>query len=174
MISWGVGAAVVMRWSLANAPAPAPDLTATQVHELIDAKGARGAVAQLFDSDAHEMALANGIGTGESEWLRVAQRLRPGSDAASGEILCTAVQEALPKNPAGVLSLVHQGAFSVENACAMYGFGQIEDERPVPVLLGLVDVRVRAVESVRSAELALEREACLGALRKLREVLQSR
>lgn len=118
--------------------------------------------------------MANAIGTGEPEWLRVAQRLRPGSDAASGEILCMAVQEALPKNASGVLSLVHQGAFSVENACAMYGFGQIEDERPVSVLLGLVDLRVRAVESVRDAELALERDACLQALRKLRELLKPR
>ena len=148
-------------------------LTATKVHELIDSVGPRTAIRQLFESRELEKAVINGIATGGAGWLRVAERLEPGSDGAAGEGLVIAIQEALPKNPSGVLSLVHRGTFHVVHACGGYGFGQIEDERPIPVLLELVDKRIEAVRALRDPQLAEEQQACVETLGNVRSVLES-
>ena len=147
-------------------------LTAAKVHTLIDAVGDRAAVQQLFDSGALENAVVDGIATGGAGWLRVAERLKPASDGAAGELLSIAVQEALPKNPAGVLALVRRGAFPAIHACGNYGFGQIEHERPLSVVLRLVDRRVRAVRSVLDPRLATEQRLCIEELGKLRIALE--
>jgi hypothetical protein len=169
-----VALGVAVACGAAVAAAPKAHLTAASVHHMIDSSGPSAAVSKLFDGGNLEGALADGIGGGGSGWLRVAERLRPASDGAAGEILCMAVQEALPKNPVGVLRLVRRKAFSVEDACGNYGFGQIEDERPLPVLLGLVAIRQKAVEGVQLPQLARERAACLAALAGLDATLRSR
>jgi len=79
-----------------------------------------------------------------------------------------AIQEALPKNPTGGLRLLSRGAVSVADACGMYGFGQIEDERPTTVVLRMVDRRIDAVGHVRAPELIAARDACVAELRSLR------
>lgn len=147
-------------------------VTASKVHRLIDSIGPHQAIRRLFDSGDLENAVLNGIATGGAGWLHVAERLAPESDGVAGEGLCMAIQEALPKNPQGVLTLVHRGTFAVVHACGGYGFGQIEDERPTSVLLRLVDKRVQAVRAVTDAGLATEQQACLEALGNLRSVLQ--
>jgi hypothetical protein len=58
--------------------------------------------------------------------------------------------------------------FTASQACGMYGFGQIEDERPKAVVLGLVDRRIKAVRNLRTHDLVAARDACLGELHKLR------
>jgi len=115
-------------------------LDAEQIRALIKKHGTREALHQIFDDLKSEMALADGIATGRREWLAIAAELRPVSDGASGETLCMSIQEALPRNPAGVLELMRGGVFGAKEACGMYGFGQIEDARPTSVILGLVDI----------------------------------
>jgi len=144
-------------------------LTAAQVRQLVADKGAREAIHYIFVDLQAENALAEGIATGGDGWLRAAALLRPGSDAASAELLTDAIQEALPKNPRGVLRLVQQGIFDVGHACEGYGFGQIEDERPLRVQIRLVDRRVRAVSALQSSSLAPVRKACLGELAFLKQ-----
>jgi hypothetical protein len=126
----------------------------------------------LFRDNRRWDRFLDAVATGEAPWLGVAAELRSRSDAAASETLDMAIQEALPKNPTRVLQLVSRGSFTSEGACGMYGFGQIEDERPLAVLLGLVDKRMAAVNDVHVPELAAVRDDCLRELRSLRQNLQ--
>lgn len=143
-----------------------------EVRDVIAAQGARQALSTLFADGARWDSLLDQVASGQEGWLGVAAQLRRVSDAHASETLDMAVQEALPHNAAGVLELVAAGAFTVQGACAMYGFGQIEDQRPVPVLVGLVDKRTAAVSAARKARLASVRDGCLKELKALREHLQ--
>jgi hypothetical protein len=84
------------------------------------------------------------------------------------------MRKALPKNPKAVLKLLQKGVFTSGDVCGEYGFGQIEDERPKEVILGLIDLRVRVVTAINSSSLVEERQACLQELAKLRKVVASR
>jgi hypothetical protein len=68
--------------------------------------------------------------------------------------------------------LIREDGFSAQQACGMYGFGQIEDRRPATVILGLVDLRLRAVVAVADPQLEEPRGQCLAELRQLRDRLQ--
>jgi hypothetical protein len=82
----------------------------------IGQQGGRQTLAELWqDRQAFEGVL-NGIATGEPQWLEVARRLRPFSDAGASESIDEAVARALPKRPRGVLSLVGHG-FALEHVC---------------------------------------------------------
>lgn len=138
------------------------------VRSLIAAQGARQALSLLFTDDKKWELLLDDIATGTPGWLSVAAELRSVSDAHASETLAMAVQEALPRNPVGVLDLVAAQRFSLADACGMYGFGQIEDERPMSAILGLVDKRTEAVSRVRKSRLATVRDGCLVELKSLR------
>ena len=154
----------------AAATAPAT-LTAVALNEEINREGAAPVVRRLFATRETEVALLKGIGTGGAHWLLVAERLRPASDGAASLGLTFAVQDALPKNPGGVLQLVQRQAFSIHDTCGGYGFGQIDDERPASVIQSLIQSRVEAVHALRSRKLAVERKACLEELAALKESL---
>jgi len=145
-------------------------VSAREVQRVIDTKGAHDAVWQFFDDD-ELAAVGRGIATGAEDWLKIARELYAVSDAGASEHLVDAIQEALPKNPAGVLRLVAAGGFEITHACGGYGFGQYDDERPTTVILGLVDRRIVAVSRVRQPDLAHHRDACLTELRRLRRTL---
>jgi hypothetical protein len=132
----------------------APALTVQECQEFIAAHGPAATIRFVFSSLEREEVLAAGVASGASEWLDVAVRLMPASDAAPGEILSMALQDALPQNPVGVLSRFSLGGISAHDACSNYGTGQIEDERPISELLRLVDVRLAAVQGVTQPELA--------------------
>ena len=141
-----------------------------EVRNVLKIRG-RGAASFLFSDDQRWDRLLRDIATGHKDWLAIAAELRAGADGGAGETLTMAMQEALPRNPVGVLRLVSLGRFDV-GVCGNYGFGQIEDERPVAVLLGLVAKRVEAVSRVKSEELRAARTACLDELAKLRVALK--
>jgi hypothetical protein len=166
-MSYNVVVALVM---MASPPAASTRLA--DVQSLIAAQGARQALSVVLADDVAWDSLLEQVGTGTREWLAVAAQLRPVSDAHASETLDMAIQEALPHNAAGVLALVAAGVFSAEGACGMYGFGQIEDERPVLQVLGLVDKRIVAVTAIKAAKLAPARDACLGSLKALRASLK--
>jgi len=126
----------------------------------------------MVADDARWDSLLEQVGSGTREWLAVAAQLRPVSDAHASETLDMAIQEALPHNAAGVLALVAAGVFDADSACSMYGFGQIEDERPPSEVLILVEKRIVAVSAVRTPKLASARDACLGKLKALRADLK--
>ncbi len=143
-----------------------------EVRALIQRQGAAHALGTLYNDDQRWDRLLDDIATGDASWLRVAADLRAVSDADASETLAMAIQEALPRNTPGVLELVANHRVSVANACGMYGFGQIEDERPLTQILGLVDKRTKLVARVTKPSLASARDACLNELRRLRKALQ--
>jgi hypothetical protein len=147
-------------------------LQLADIERMMQTDGAKKTLSFLFDDDRRWDRVLTSIATGQRAWLNVAAKLRDVSDAHASETLDMAVQEALLKNPLEVLRLVSHGSFDVNNACGNYGFGQIEDERPNRVLVGLVDKRISAVSRVNASELIAVRDSCLEQLRRLRGSLQ--
>jgi hypothetical protein len=138
------------------------------VRSLIAAHGTRDALSLLSSDDRQWDLLLDDVATGTPGWLKVAAEFLRISDAHASETLAMAVQEALPRNPVGVLELVAAQRFNLPDACGMYGFGQIEDERPVSLILALVDKRIKAVSLVKKSSLVPVRDECLVALKRLR------
>ncbi|MBS0352022.1 MAG: hypothetical protein JSR33_12750 [Proteobacteria bacterium] len=63
-------------------------------------------------------AVLDKISTGRSSCLALAAKIKPYTDAANSESLNLAVALAMPKNPNGVLSLVHDH-FTLEEVCTV-------------------------------------------------------
>ncbi|VTQ53556.1 hypothetical protein [Rahnella victoriana] len=96
--------------------------TSMQLTYQIKNQGAQAVIADLYkDGESQWQYVLTKIGSGEQNWLDVAELLAPGSDADSAESLATAAATAIPHNPAGVLSLLKGGAlpFSTDNVCAL-------------------------------------------------------
>jgi hypothetical protein len=146
-------------------------LSLDQVSALLAEEGPQGCVKILFADDDRWEAFLDSVASGRSDWLALAEQLRPETDAHASETLEMAFQEALPRNPSGVLAVVARGTISAQDACGMYGFGQIEDERPTAVVVGLVDMRITAVSAVTREDLRVVRDECLKQLHELRELL---
>lgn len=92
-------------------PVRAADLTPQQLTQQITAQGPEAVIATLYAHNEHQWRrVMEEIGKGESDWLNVASRLAPGSDADSAESLATAVATAIPHNPAGVLAILDDNA----------------------------------------------------------------
>jgi len=161
-------ASVLMAASLA---ANAGAMSLDEVRALLAEKGPKGCVGVLSSNDDRWEAFLDSVASGRSDWLAIADQLRPATDAHTSETLEIAIQEALPRNPSGVLTIVAKGTMSAKEVCGMYGFGQIEDERPISVLVGLVDERIKAVSAVTRADLRVPRDECLKQLAQLRELL---
>jgi hypothetical protein len=157
---------------LATQNPPVPRLGVSDVQRLIRNDGPVKALAVLSDNEGQWDQLLKGVATGQTAWLSVGATLRSVSDAHASETLDMAIQEALPKNPTGVLGLLSRSVVTATDACGMYGFGQIEDGRPTTAILGLVDRRIKAVRNVRALELIAARDTCLVELRTLRRALQ--
>lgn len=138
------------------------------VQESLRSVGPKGTLRLLFDDEARWDSFLEAVGKGDDSWLEVAASLREVSDAHASETLDMAIQEALPLNPVGVLTFVRRGSFTVDGASGMYGFGQIEDERPKAVIVGLVDTRIDAVSKVQQPTLDPVKTECLAELVKLR------
>lgn len=109
-----------------------------------------------------------GVSSGSREWLEVAAALEPVADGGYGLSLVLAFQDALPRSPKTVLEIVRSGSsFTVFEACGGYGEGQLEDERPSEVLLGLVRERRTAVQAVIDRALSDVQRGCLAELDRL-------
>lgn len=99
-----------------------PQVTSMALTQQIKIRGAQAVIADLYkDGEFQWQYVLTKIGSGEQNWLDVAELLAPGSDADSAESLATAAATAIPHNPAGVLSLLKGGAlpFSTDNVCAL-------------------------------------------------------
>jgi hypothetical protein len=122
--------------------------------------------ALYSDPEAWVSALG-GIATGTPDWLRVAELLRPASDAGASEQL--AVGEALGSNPSTVLSwLVAQQVPNHYEVPFVCGGLDVDDDRFNGFELALAEVnrRIRAVEQVTEPALQPVRDQCLTELRE--------
>ena len=138
--------ALVMQLTASRSLQPA------DIERMMDRDGAKKTLEVLFEDDRRWDRILTSIAKGQPAWLNVAANLKAVSDAGASERLAMATQEALPKNAPEVLRLVSRGAFDVDVACSGYGFDQIENERPIRVLLGLVDKRVAVVSRIRAPQ----------------------
>ncbi|MCR1554782.1 MAG: hypothetical protein NQ098_22095 [Enterobacter cloacae] len=105
-----------------------------QIIQMINDKGARRVVAELYANDSGGSEWWNHvipeIGKGTQEWLVVASELESGVDASTAEDLKAALSEAIPHNPAGVLAILKDDKplLTIEQVCAFANFPQTEAE----------------------------------------------
>jgi hypothetical protein len=135
-------------------------LDAASVASEIDAKGARTVVSQLYGDGTYSLVLDH-IAAGEDEWVALAPRLAPGTDASTAEGLTIAMAEALPRNPAAVLTRIEfaRGTLSSERVC---GVPFIEGT-PVDVPAYIRSAEA-AVSAIRIPQLQAVKATCISAL----------
>ena len=108
--------------------------TPAQIIQMINDKGARSVVAELYANDSGESEWWNHvipeISKGTQAWLAVASALEPGVDASTAEDLKAALSEAIPHNPEGVLAILKDDKplLTVEQICAFANFPETEAE----------------------------------------------
>lgn len=111
--------AIAAFWAALAMPAGAADLQRPDPAALltrIEKHGARPVLRQLWNDHDTFDAVCDAIETAEPQWLAVAQRLRPASDAAATLSLNHSVARALPKSPERVLALIGNG-FEIHDIC---------------------------------------------------------
>lgn len=108
--------------------------TPAQIIQMINDKGARRVVAELYANDSDESEWWNHvipeISKGTQAWLAVASALEPGVDASTAEDLKAALSEAIPHNPGGVLAILNdeKPLLTIEQVCAFANFPETEAE----------------------------------------------
>jgi hypothetical protein len=131
----------------------------THIHEV----GAESYTEELWrDSPRWDMFLSR-IDSGQREWLRVAQAIKPAADGAVAEQLLTSIAEALIENPPDVLRLLSpEGGVSTWRITTVCG-GPI----PAPGKAWLTTYKAKALQAVatvREPDLIEKKRQCLRAL----------
>jgi hypothetical protein len=120
-------------------------------------------VAKRIDADeSFGRAVLNGIATGDSVWLDVADKLTPASASAEAS-LSIALASALPRSPRRVLALLGP-KYPVEEVCAI-PFLKPEST----LIISYHDEAVAALSRVATAPLVKVRDECRTALDDARE-----
>lgn len=108
--------------------------TPAEIIQMINDKGARSVVAELYANDSGESEWWNHvipeIGKGTQAWLAVASALEPGVDASTAEDLKASLSEAIPHSPEGVLAILNDDKplLTIEQVCAFANFPETEAE----------------------------------------------
>lgn len=120
--------------------------------------GGVASVARRVDADeSFGRSVMNGIATGDSLWLEVASKFRPGSATAEAS-LSIALASALPRSPARVLALLGD-KYPIEEVCG------IPFLHPDSAFVATYhDATVAALGQVRDTLLTSNRDACRAAL----------
>jgi hypothetical protein len=120
--------------------------------------GGVASVAKRVDADeSFGRSVMNGIATGDSLWLEVASKFRPGSATAEAS-LSIALASALPRSPAGVLRLLGD-KYPVESVCGI-PFFHVDSA----FVATYHDSAIAALGQVRDRLLIRNRDACISAL----------
>ena len=112
----------------------AKDNSPEQIMQMINNKGARSVVDNLYSNDSEGSEWSNHvipeISKGTHAWLVVANALEPGVDASTAEDLKAALSEAIPHNPEGVLAILKDDKplLTIEQICAFDNFPETEAE----------------------------------------------
>ena len=120
--------------------------------------GGVASVARRVDADeSFGRSVMNGIATGDSLWLEVASKFRPGSATAEAS-LSMALASALPRSPARVLALLGD-KYPIEEVCG------IPFLHPDSAFVATYhDTAVAALGQVRDTLLTRNRDQCKAAL----------
>jgi hypothetical protein len=124
--------------------------------------GGAASVAKRIDADeSFGRSVINGIETGDSAWLEVADKITPASGAAAATF-SIALASALPHSPERVLALLGP-KYPVEDVC---GIPFLKPDSAV--VTSYYDEAVTALGRVRSVGLTQVRDACRGTLDQAR------
>ena len=156
------GLAVIMAvWCSAT---QARTTTVSEIEHLIESRGAHDAVVYLDKVDELDY-MFDQIGRGKSEWVAIAPRIAPGTDAYAAEALGISLAQALPRNPLAVLRVVDlatkYGGLAVDRVCGTpfievtRAYNNAYKRRAIP-----------AVGRVRDPTLAAARAKCLARLKR--------
>lgn len=137
--------------------------TVNQVEHLIKSRGAHDAVSYLDKANELDYMLDQ-VGRGNSEWIAIALRIAPGTDAAAAEGLGISLARALPRNPPAVLRVMdlanEDGVLGVNRVCGVpfiettRAYNDAYKRRVIP-----------AVGRVRDPTLGAARMKCLARLK---------
>lgn len=124
--------------------------------------GAANVAKRIDANESFGRSVMNGIATGDSAWLDVADQLTPASGAAAASF-SIALASALPHSPKRVLAALGP-KYQVDDVCG------IPFLKPESTLVTLYhDEAVAALSRVDSAPLARVRDACRSALDEARD-----
>lgn len=124
--------------------------------------GGSAQASKRIDSDENfGRSVTNGIATGDSLWLEVADKLTPASAAAQAT-LSMALATALPHSPERVLSLVGQ-KYPVEEVC---GIPFLKADSALVTTYH--DEAISALARINAARLISRRDACRATLDQAR------
>jgi hypothetical protein len=120
-------------------------------------------VSKRIDSDENfGRSVMNGIATGDSLWLQVADKLTPASAAAEAT-MSIALASALPHSPDKVLALVGD-KYRIEAVC---GIPFLQGDSAL--VINYHDEAITALGRARTASLSSTRDACRAALDDARD-----
>ena len=120
--------------------------------------GGVASVAKRVDADeSFGRSVMNGIATGDSLWLEVASKFRPGSATAEASLF-TALASALPRAPARVLALLGED-YPVESVCGI-PFFHVDSA----FIATYHDSTIAVLGQLRDTLLTRKRDACRAAL----------
>jgi hypothetical protein len=125
--------------------------------------GGAANVAKRIDADeSFGRSVMNGIGSGDSTWLVVADRIAPAS-ATTEASLAIALAEALLRAPASVLTLLGP-KYPAEEVCGM-PFLKADSN----AVMAYYDSATKALQTVQSPTLVSARNSCRTALDTARD-----
>jgi hypothetical protein len=120
-------------------------------------------VSKRIDSDENfGRSVMNGVATGDSLWLQVADKLTPASAAAEAT-MSIALASALPHSPDKVLALVGD-KYPIEAVC---GIPFLQGDSAL--VINYHDEAITALGRARTASLSSTRDACRAALDDARD-----
>jgi hypothetical protein len=148
----------------------AKERTAAEVQRLIATIGPRQTLSELNQNEGGWPSVLRGISSGRPEWLAIVSSLYPVADGGSSDDLGAAVQDAMLRNPSGVLELVTLKRLPVAAACGGFGSGLVD--APKARLLAALDERMHKVEALHGdPQATTTQQSCLGELRRVRDFL---
>jgi hypothetical protein len=128
----------------------------------IKLRGATG-VSRRVDSDENfGRSVMDGIATGDSLWLEVAEQITPASSASEAS-LSIALASALLHSPAPTLRMLGD-KYPIEEVCGI-PFLKADSLR----VISYYDSATTSLQTVRSDSLAAARDACRAALEQSRD-----
>ncbi|HEY3114206.1 MAG TPA: hypothetical protein VGJ62_11015 [Gemmatimonadaceae bacterium] len=128
----------------------------------IKISGAEKVSKQIDFDENFGRSVMNGVATGDSLWLQVAEKITPTSAAAEAT-LAIALASALPRSPDQVLGLLGE-KYPLDEVCGI-PFPKADSA----LVITYHDEAVAALERVRAPSLSASRDACRLALDEARE-----
>jgi hypothetical protein len=149
---------IALGWLVFSASVQAQALTPADLLTEINRTGPKATIDRLnASSDGKDWdRVIDNVISGRNDWLQIAARLAPGSDAGSATDLEIALAYALPKNPSGVLSVIDGHSLQIDEIC---GVGFIEPEDAF--LRAYLRKTKRALTQMKNVKLKDKRHACL-------------